>query len=88
MAKLDKTYAPYVEDTKKAYIEECEAMDKAMLNKVKIDMKLRYFDMLSEFYEGASIYDIADKYYVAPSHLKQSLAQIQNRVRLFLLSNS
>lgn len=86
MAKLDSTYAPHVQETKQAYIEECEAMDQAMLNKVKIDMKIRYFDMLAEFYEGVSIHELAEKYYVAPSHLKQSLAQIQNRVRLFLLS--
>lgn len=87
MAKLDKKFAPYVQATKQAYIEECENMDQAMLNKIKVDMKIRYFDILSEFYEGAGLHELAEKHFIAPSHLGQSLAQIQNRIRLYLMNN-
>lgn len=85
MAKLDKKYAPFVEEAKQAYIRYCDDMPEGMRNYKKARNIIKHYDALKEYYDGVPIADLtASMGYTHTSTARNTLGEVQNRIRLYL----
>lgn len=83
MAKLDKKFAPFIKGAKQDYIQYCESLPDNIRRGKKVDRRVRYFDFLKMYYDGMTLYEIAEKAQVHPNSLRNTLAETQYKVEVF-----